>query len=210
VRRIAAWVLGLLLLSGTASALGVAVYPIVTSGSALAVLSGSMTPGLPVGGMVFTRPVDPADIAAGDVITFQRPSNPAELVTHRVVAVDTSSGAPIFTTKGDANPAPDLDPVAASAVQGRLWFAAPHVGRLAAILHSPQGLGVLIVLVCAVLGLSPDARPSAAADATLDEESTGPDDDLDTTAPIPRSDPSTVRMPALRPPLGTAPRVGLL
>jgi signal peptidase len=210
VRRIAAWVLGLLLFSGTAAALAVAVYPMVTSGSALAVLSGSMTPGLPVGGMVFTRPVDPADIVAEDVITFQRPSNPAELVTHRVVAVDTSSGAPIFTTKGDANPAPDLDPVSASAVQGELWFSAPQVGRLAAVLHSPQGLGVLIVLVCAVLGLSPDSRPTAKADAGPDDESTYPDDGLDTTARITQSDPDTVRMPAVRPPLGTVPRVGLL
>src|SRR4051794_16719480 len=93
VRRIAAWVLGLLLLSGTAAALAVAVYPMVTSGSALTVLSGSMTPGLPVGGMVFTRPVDPADVVAGGGVTLPRPPNPAQLGRHCVVSVVRSGGA---------------------------------------------------------------------------------------------------------------------
>jgi signal peptidase len=172
LRRVVAWVLGLVLLAATAGALAVALYPTITSGSAMAVLSGSMSPKYPVGAMVFTRPVDPAEVVVGDVITFQRPANPAELVTHRVVAVDASTGAPVFTTKGDANNAADLDPVPASAVQGRLWFGVPQLGRTAAILHSPQGLGFLVLLICAVAALSPGKR--SAADEPVDGSSTPP------------------------------------
>ena len=161
LRRVAAALLGFLLFGATAGALAVAVYPTVTSGKAMAVLSGSMTPSYPVGAMVFTRPVDPGQVAVGDIITFQRPSNPAELVTHRVVAIDTSTGAPEFTTKGDANNAADLDPVPASAVQGRLWFGVPQLGRVAAVLHSPQGLGFLVLLICGVVALSPGKKPRA-------------------------------------------------
>ena len=80
-------------------------------------------------------------------------------MTHRVLAVDDSSGSPIFTTKGDANEEADVDPVPASAVRGELWFGVPHVGRLAAILHSPKGAGLLVVLVCAVIAASPGPRP---------------------------------------------------
>ncbi len=73
LRLVLAWVLGLVLLGTTATALGVAVYPQLSGGQALAVLSGSMEPGIPVGGMVFTRPVDPAEVTVGQVITFVRP-----------------------------------------------------------------------------------------------------------------------------------------
>jgi signal peptidase len=161
LRRVVAWVLGLVLMASTGTALGIALYPVVTGGSALAVLSGSMTPGLPVGAMAFVRPVDPATVEPGDVITFQRAPGAPELVTHRVVAVDDSSGSPVFTTKGDANEENDVDPVAASAVQGRLWFGVPHLGRVSAILHSPKGVGLLVVMVCAVIAAAPGPRPKA-------------------------------------------------
>jgi signal peptidase I len=75
----------------------------------------------------------------------------------------------VFTTKGDANNAADLDPVPAPAVQGRLWFGVPELARIAAILHSPQGLGFLILLICillicAVVAGSPGKRPEPQAD----------------------------------------------
>jgi signal peptidase len=159
LRRVVAWALGLVLVAGTATALGVALFPVVTGGSALAVLSGSMSPGLPVGAMAFVRAVDPATVEPGDVITFQRAPDAPALVTHRVLAVDDSSGVPVFTTKGDANNAADLDPVPASAVRGELWFGVAHLGQLAAILHSPKGAGLLVVLVCAVIAATPGPRP---------------------------------------------------
>ncbi|HEX2074322.1 MAG TPA: signal peptidase I [Geodermatophilus sp.] len=198
LRRAASWVLGLVLLAGTATALGVTVYPVVTGGSALAVLSGSMTPGLPVGAMVFTRPVDPATIAPGDVITFQRAPDGPELVTHRVIAVDTTGPAPVFTTQGDANDAPDLDPVPASAVRGELWFGVDHLGRLAAVLHSPKGVGLLILLVCGVMATSPGPRqnrtptPDRLGEGTADAE----EDDARTVLIAPAARPPVPDPPA--------------
>jgi signal peptidase len=171
LRRVVAGVLGLVLLASTATALGVALFPVLTGGSALTVLSGSMSPGLPVGAIAFVRPVDPATVEPGDVITFQRAPDAPELVTHRVLAVDDTSGAPVFTTKGDANEDADVDPVAASSVQGRLWFGVAHLGRLSAILHSPKGVGLLVVLVCAVIAAAPGPRPGT---ATARRAGTGP------------------------------------
>jgi signal peptidase I len=182
LRRVVAGVLGLVLLASTATALGIALFPVLTGGSALTVLSGSMSPGLPVGAIAFVRPVDPATVEPGDVITFQRAPDAPELVTHRVLAVDDSSGAPVFTTKGDANEDADVDPVAASAVQGRLWFGVANLGRLSAILHSPKGVGLLVVLVCAVIAAAPGPRPGTAK--------TGPagEDPETAAAPVPAND----------------------
>lgn len=158
LRRVSSWALGLVLLVGTVGALAIAVYPTVTDGQSLTVLSGSMEPHVPVGAMVFTHPVDPADVVPGDVLTFARPSSPDELVTHRVIAVQGSGPTLSFTTQGDANDVADLDPVPASSVRGEPWLVVPELGRWAAVLHSPRGLGVLVLLVVAVIALAPD-RP---------------------------------------------------
>ncbi|MGY1642591.1 signal peptidase I [Geodermatophilus sp. SYSU D00703] len=207
LRRVASWVLGLVLLVGSGAALGVVVYPMVTGGAALAVLTGSMTPGLPVGAMVFTKPVeDPTSLQVGDVITFQRRPDAPELVTHRIIAVDDPGDAPVFTTQGDANNAPDIDPVPASAVRGELWFGVPELGRAAAVLHSPKGLGFLVVLVCAVLAVAPGPRP----------ERKRPDDpaataDGERTASAPPVDADTVHLQMARPAVPPPPsRIGLL
>ena len=170
VRQVLTVVLGTALLAVTAAALVVALYPRVTDGRALAVLSGSMQPGMAVGAMVFTETVDPTAVGVGDVITFVRPAGQGELVTHRVVAVDTSTGTPVFTTKGDANDVADLDPVPASSVVGTPRWVVPELGRWASVLHSPKGLGALVLLACAVMALSPGRRP---------EDPSGADDDVD-------------------------------
>ncbi|MGK5169462.1 signal peptidase I [Geodermatophilus sp. CPCC 205761] len=178
LRRLVSWVLGAALLAGTGAALGLVAYPMITGGQALAVLSGSMTPGLPVGAMVFTEPVeDPATLQVGDVITFQQtPGSPA-LVTHRIIGVDTSTGTPVFTTQGDANNAPDIDAVPASAVRGELSFSVANLGRTAAILQSPKGAGMLVVLVCAVIAVSPGPRPARVRHTTSTADPAPPEDD---------------------------------
>ena len=161
IRQLTAWSLGLVLLGTTAVALTVALFPRVTDGQALAVLSGSMTPAMPVGAMVFTQPVDTDDVSVGDVLTFVRPGGAGELVTHRVVAVDTSGREPLFSTQGDANDVADLDPVPAAAVVGEPRWVVPELGRWAAVLHSPRGLGALVLMVCAVVATAPSSRVDA-------------------------------------------------
>ncbi|WP_232306684.1 signal peptidase I [Thermobifida cellulosilytica] len=115
----------------------VALLPRITGAQALIVLSGSMEPTLPVGSVVIARPVDPAEIEVGDVITFTH-ATPAQteiadpaavpLVTHRVIDVETTDDGLLFHTQGDANTVPDDPPVPASAVRGRLWYHIPYFG----------------------------------------------------------------------------------
>jgi len=93
--------LALLLLAGA----GLATYSVLSGNWTIApVLSGSMRPGFPVGGVVVAMRVPMSQIAVGDVILFQNPDQPSEQTVHRVTKLKVDeSGQPVVNTKGDAN-----------------------------------------------------------------------------------------------------------
>ena len=102
-----------------------------------AVLSGSMEPALSVGGVVVAKPVQPSDIGIGDIITFHSGET---LVTHRIVEMINGQGQVSFITKGDANEEPDLSPVAAENVVGKVVFKMPFLGYLTSFVKTRLGL----------------------------------------------------------------------
>lgn len=109
-----------------------------------AILSGSMEPALPLGGVVFIRPVEPANITVGDIIAYR---SGKALITHRVVEVIISGGGePSFVTKGDANQDPDLSAVLATNVVGHVIFDVPYLGYMAAFIKTKLGF-ILTILV---------------------------------------------------------------
>jgi signal peptidase len=129
-----------------------------------AVLSGSMEPKYPVGGLVLTHPVSGATLKAGDVITFHPPGQPDVLITHRIYqAVDSPSDVPnsagkrYFITKGDANEAPDRWRVSGEGPVETVQIGIPKLGYVlmamsdrrtkAALLGFPGMLLVLILLI---------------------------------------------------------------
>ena len=104
------------------------------------VLSGSMEPTIPIGAQVVVLKVNAADIRVGDIITFDRPSNPGVLVTHRVIQVEPDGkGGTQWITKGDHNSVPDSWRIPATGFGYRYAFAVPFVGYLFAMLQSPLG-----------------------------------------------------------------------
>ncbi len=112
------------------------VIPKFAGATSLAVLTGSMEPSLPPGTLIVIRPVNPAELAIGDVITYQIRSGDPALITHRIVAVDSSTtGDTTYVTKGDNNSDNDTDPVIDDQVRGRLWYAVPAVGYASAAIH---------------------------------------------------------------------------
>jgi signal peptidase len=89
-----------------------------------------MRPIMPPGTMVVVRPVDPAELAVGDVITYQLRSGEPEVVTHRVIETVVTQDGLAFRTQGDANDAPDPDLVRAVQVRGEAWYWLPLLGFL--------------------------------------------------------------------------------
>ncbi|MPZ49286.1 MAG: signal peptidase I [Dehalococcoidia bacterium] len=118
----------------------------------LVVLTGSMEPEIPVGGMVFIKDVDPNSIHTGDVITYGEASIST---THRVVEVvnDPVDGL-LFRTKGDNNDAVDTLPVLAASVRGKASFTLPQVGYLVDALKDRGNFYLFIGLPAALLVLN--------------------------------------------------------
>ena len=104
--------------------------PRATGSTPYTVLTGSMRPDLPPGTMVVVRPVDPAELSVGDVITYQLRSGEPEVVTHRIIETVVTPDGLEFRTQGDANDAPDPDLVRAVQVRGEVWYGAPLLGYL--------------------------------------------------------------------------------
>jgi len=150
-----AWIVRVLLIAllavVAASVAVLVILPRATHGTALTVLTGSMTPTIPVGSVVLDRPVDPGTLRVGDVATYQKAAGQAEYITHRIVAINTKTNPVTFTFKGDANRGPDVAPVPATAIRGKVWF---HVAHLGTIRDSIQSRGMrATVMVFALIGL---------------------------------------------------------
>lgn len=121
------------------------------------VLSGSMRPDIPVGGVVVTQRVPVSEVRVGDVIVFYEPDGSQELVVHRVASLTPASSGPVLQTKGDANGAPDPWTISLRGEHAyRAVSVVPLVGYVAVWAHNPSGgrilvaAGVALVAVAAV------------------------------------------------------------
>lgn len=126
--QVVAW----MVILGVAVALAAAVLvPRLAGATPYTVLTGSMDPTYPPGTLVVVKPVPVEEIRTGDVVTYQLESGKPAVVTHRVVEVGTSlEGEISLTTQGDANDVADSERVQAVQLKGRVWYAAPHLGRV--------------------------------------------------------------------------------
>ena len=116
------------------------------------VLSGSMQPGLPIGGVVITERVPVSGLQVRDVVVFHRPGQPTELVVHRIISLTPGPSGPIIQTQGDANTVPDPWKVSLRGPTAyRAVFSLPLLGYGAAWAHGPNGrvtlmsIGLLLV-----------------------------------------------------------------
>ncbi len=175
-RRIVIWaarlvLMGVLGLIAFAVAVLV-VLPRATHSVAMTVLTGSMTPTIPVGSIVIDRPVDPGTLHVGDIATYQKTPGKAEYITHRIVKIDTSKSPAMFTFKGDANRGPDPDAVPATAIRGKVWLHVPYLGAIRDAVHTKGAIAAAAMLALGgyaliqVVGVVRDRRRGAATQAT--------------------------------------------
>jgi signal peptidase len=90
-----------------------------------------MEPSMPPGTLVIVKPIDPQQIKIGTVVTYQLFSGEKEVVTHRVLEIQSPTlpgGDPSFITKGDANSEPDAKPVQTVQLRGAVWYSVPWIG----------------------------------------------------------------------------------
>ena len=134
---------------------------------------GSMEPTLGLGSAVVVRPVDPATLAVGDIVSMQVGLE-RTTYTHRIVEVVDRPEGRWIRTKGDANAEPDPSLVPATAVIGRVELVVPFAGYLLAFLSLPMGVMFVIGLAATLLAiawllesLEPAPRPARPPAGTM-------------------------------------------
>lgn len=130
------------------------VLPRASHGVALTVLTGSMTPEIPVGSVVVVRPVDPRTLEVGDVATYQLEEGEKAFVTHRVRKILHTDDGLAFRFKGDANRGADPQPIPAGAVRGKVWIHVPYLGGIRDALHGKGGVTLFGMLLLAGYAIS--------------------------------------------------------
>jgi len=150
--RIASWVV---VAAATVVALGllaVSVGPRFLPYQALVVRSGSMSPTIPTGSIVFYHKVTAAKVKVGDIIVFDKPGQQNEKVTHRVFKISNGPTGRFFTTKGDANGTPDDWQVPAVGTGWVASFHIPGIGYALADLQSTTARLLLLLIPALLLG----------------------------------------------------------
>jgi signal peptidase len=145
LRSLAGCALTALAVLGVATLLFLSVGPMLLPFQVFSVLSGSMEPGIPTGSLVVVTRVTASDVKIGDIITFQPPGR-TSFVTHRVVTLDSGSGLPIVSTKGDANPAQDPWTLTLRGSGWRYYFSLPLAGYFLLAAQSPFGRLALVLV----------------------------------------------------------------
>ncbi len=124
------------------------------------VLTGSMSPELPPGTLVYVMPKEPAAIRPGEIVSFVM-NEDLDVATHRVLRNDYDGKH--LVTKGDANANED-DPIMYENVVGVVAFSVPYVGGLFDyVANDSHGrvVGIAVLLSVIVLAFAADMICSA-------------------------------------------------
>jgi len=152
VGRILSWILVAAAAIVAASLLAVTIGPNFFPYQALVVRSGSMSPTIRTGSIVFYKKVNADKVKVGDIIVFDKPGQTNEKVTHRVYKISNSPTGRYFTTKGDANGTPDSWRVPAVGTGWVSAFHVPTIGYALAALQSTLARLLLLVIPALALG----------------------------------------------------------
>ena len=136
-----------------------------------AIPTGSMIPTYNIGDLIIIRgESNVSQISVGDVIVFHNPwpGKYDELIIHRVNATHVQNGDRYFTTKGDNNNGPDIYPVPANYVVGKVIFGVPLLGHLFLAVNGffdrigippdlrTPALTIVLAIIVIILPSSPD------------------------------------------------------
>lgn len=152
IHRLVKLLLGLTWLVGVALVLALAALSQIAPklGQELVIIRGSsMAPALPTGSLIGISAVQPDGLRVGDVVTVRL--DRTEMVTHRIVGIESSGEAITVRTQGDANPTADPDLRTADEVVGRVSWQVPFAGFALAFLSAPAGMVATISFLGALL-----------------------------------------------------------
>lgn len=127
--------------------------PMVAGAERFTVLTGSMQPTYPPGTLIVVKPAGTDELQVGTPITYQlEPGRPA-VVTHRIIETrQETTGRQLYITQGDANDAPDAQPVLEDQIRGQVWYSIPYLGYVNNWLTGQQRAWIIGALVVGLFG----------------------------------------------------------
>jgi signal peptidase I len=114
----------------------------------LAVQTNSMVPIFRSGDALVMQKTTLEQIHTGQIVSYQSPRNPRELITHRLAGIDRIHNR--FQTKGDRLVTLD-PPVRGTLLKGRIIRVMPGMGRALTWLHSWPALIMCVYVPAAVI-----------------------------------------------------------
>ncbi len=110
----------------------------------LMVESGSMSPLFDEDDLVLVQnSADDESYGVGDIVCFHKGD---VYVTHRIVDISEENGNKVYTTQGDANNAPDTDPVRPDQILGVYRTHFKGMGKALLFIQTPVGMIVCVML----------------------------------------------------------------
>lgn len=123
---------------------------------------------LHIGDLIIIQGVNPADLNAdypnSDIIVFHKPTDPDELIVHRIAAKEVGEDGTIyFYTKGDGNPVnkwpntirpSEYDPwgkVSENLVVGKVIMRIPWLGHAILFMRNSVGMPLIIALMAVLV-----------------------------------------------------------
>jgi len=125
--------------------------PIPGNYKMMTVLSGSMEPAIKTGSIVVSKSF--SNYKIGEIITFQLSSASKTPTTHRIVEMEVQEGNPLYTTKGDANNAPDREVVQGKQIIGKVVLNIPFLGYAVNFVKKPIGFLLIIIVPAGIIML---------------------------------------------------------
>lgn len=111
------------------------------------ILSGSMRPGFPIGGVAITQTIPTPQLKVGEVAVFHPPFLKNTTYIHRIISISKTNNQYIIRTKGDDNPTADpwlLRITSKNAYVTR--FTLPFIGYIAVWVHSYSGRKTMLTI----------------------------------------------------------------
>lgn len=124
----------------------------ISGGRTYVVSTPSMSPTVPVGSLVLTRPVPAGGPKIGQIIAFHPPNEPHTTYTHRVVKI---MPGPTYSTKGDLDASPDAWVLTQKDILG---VATHHMKRIGWLVRALPYLAIGAVLLIAIAMWAPRTR----------------------------------------------------
>lgn len=101
------------------------------------------------------------------MVTYQIESGRPEVISHRVVGIESSSdGGLAYVTKGDNNPEPDAKLVLPQQVHGTLWYSLPWLGFVNQVVSGDAKSWIVLTLAVVLLAYAGYALTTGAVEAT--------------------------------------------